>query len=145
MALGKIIEFDPVEGCGFIAPDGGGPRVSVHGDDLGGQWDVSIGTPVRYSSIQGAQGPKAYNVGILTLPSGNQGRLRASLGDRTGGAATDADGDDFLGVQLLSHREYAEEVTDILISLLPGVTATEIVEVRSQLVRRAAGHGWLAW
>ena len=44
---------------------------------------------------------------------------------------------------MVSSDQYEEEVTDILIATLPGITATEIVEIRTQLTMYAARRGWL--
>ena len=143
MAFGKIVAFDRVKGCGLIAPDDGSSKVFVHADDLDGQRHINIGTPVRFSSIQGIRGPKAYNVRILTaLPD----RLGMAVDPRDDGSATadiDCDEDHFLKVQILSHREYAVEITDVLISVLPDATSAQIVQVRSELAKRAVQRGWL--
>jgi CspA family cold shock protein len=138
MALGKIAAFELTMGCGLIAPDEGGPSVFVHADDLGGQQNVGVGTPVRFSSVQGIRGPRAYNVRILTAPSDDpcdDGSLTGDVG--YGGGY-------LLEVQILSRRQYAEEITNILISAIPGATSAQIVEAQSALAQRAARRGWLA-
>jgi hypothetical protein len=43
--------------------------------------------------------------------------------------------------EMISQRQYVEEVTAILISTLPSITAAEIMTVRCQLASRAAGRG----
>lgn len=124
MRLGKIIQFDATGNYGIIAPDDDGLSVYVHADDLGG-CIPGVGTLVRFSTIQGINGPKAYNV--ATVDSVHSREISV-LGEAS---------------EVLNPREYAEEIAGILIDALPDITARQMVEVRSRLVGRAAQHGWL--
>jgi cold shock protein len=147
MAFGEIAGFDPACDHGFIVPDDGGPRVFVHADELGGQWNVDVGTRVRFSSIQGADGPKAYNVAIVSCPSEHQHRVPTpfDVGDNTAvGKCCEESPILSLGGRIVSRSEYVEEITDVLIKVLPSVTAMQIMEIRSELARRAVKRGWVA-
>jgi cold shock protein len=130
VSLGKIVRFDPVRGCGFIRPDDDSADVYVHSDELGGHLDVIVGTPVRFSSVQGAQWPKAYNVIILTSAFDERDRLSIPVDSR-------------VEVQVLSDRDYMKEVTEVLFSELPNATVSQIFEIRSQLTKQAARRGWV--
>jgi cold shock protein len=134
MATGRIVEFDAVTGYGFIISDNFGSPVLFHADELGGRRDLLGGTRVKFSIISGAKGPKAYNV-ILLAPSPAGSVSSAVRGDHDGASADSP--------EMVSHDQYEEEVTDILIATLPGITATEIVEIRTQLAMHAARRGWL--
>ena len=145
MATGKIVRFDPAKGHGFIEPDDGGSLVFVNADDFGGVWDLQAGTLVRFSSIQGTRGPKAYNVRILTRPSEKRARFRTS-GDLNDGNVTrychDGNGAS-IEYQMISRRKYAEEITEVLTSQVPGITAAQVSNVCRKLTKRAIKHSWL--
>jgi cold shock protein len=156
MATGKIAVFDAVKGCGLIAPDDGGSRVFVHAEEFGGDQDLGTGTPVRFSSIQGARGLRAYNVAILNGSSrqrrGPQVRVEPHNGctvernnDCSSGTITTHEEEQCLSheFQLLSRNEYLTEITDILISIAPDITARQILKIRIELARRAARRSWI--
>jgi cold shock CspA family protein len=64
--IGSITRIFPRDGYGLIQPDDGSPLVFVDVANFGGQWrDFKPGTLVRFSSLQGVRGTKAYNVMIL--------------------------------------------------------------------------------
>lgn len=129
MAIGTIVRFDAASGHGYIAPDDGGAEVFVNAAELGGPRDLSVGMHVRYSSIQGVRGLKAYNVGIVT------GRPAQPFVEHAS--------DRYAGIEFLSPREYAEEIAAVLASAVPDASAAQVVEVRANLVARAAHRGWL--
>jgi cold shock CspA family protein len=129
IAIGTFTGFDEGAHFGLIAPTDGSPMVIVHEDNFGGRRDVLPGTPVKYSSVQGTPGPKAYNVTVLdpdslnpTLDASDPGRCKKLK---------------------LRRQRYADEITSLLIAKVSCITATEIIEVRKQLVKRATRRGWL--
>jgi CspA family cold shock protein len=66
MVTGKIIRFDENKGYGFITPDTGDDDVFVHINELAGaSGQISTGTRVQFSVIDGGRGPKAYDVDII--------------------------------------------------------------------------------
>jgi cold shock protein len=68
MSMTGKIATSFTDSYGFIEPDDGTDRVIVHADEFGAEWpDVKPGTAVRFSSLQGARGLRAYNVRILAL------------------------------------------------------------------------------
>jgi cold shock CspA family protein len=117
---GKIVEFSASSECGFIQPDDGTARVFLHADDVSPPWlPLDPGTAVRFCSVPGMRGLRAYNVVVL----------QANPLD----PPTEADG----------RRSYDEEIMAVLVAKAPSITAAEITEVREQLALLAAHHGWL--
>jgi cold shock CspA family protein len=129
MAIGTFTGFDEGKDYGFIVPNDGGSVVIVHEESFGGQQNVKPGAAVKYSSIQGTPGPKAYNVTVLDLD-----KPRLGLGANRSRKCKK---------RKASRRRYADEITSVLISKVSDITVAEIVEVRKLLVKRAARRGWL--
>jgi hypothetical protein len=44
---------------------------------------------------------------------------------------------------VISFRDYAQEITDVLIDLAPDLTASQILEIRLRLAAAAMQRGWL--
>jgi cold shock protein len=138
VATGKLCVFDPVKGFGFIQPDDGSSQVFIHADDLGGRLDLNAGTPVKFSSIQGFRWPKAYNVRVLTPTVG-----RDDVEPRDDAFRTARNRSRSVTSRAISGPVYAQEITNVLVSALPDITATQIVQVRAELMKHAARRGWL--
>jgi cold shock protein len=133
---GRVVQFNPVKGFGFIAPDGGGDDVFVHAEELGGQaHEVRVGTRVHFEVMDGSRGLKAYDVRILPDP------VSALPGSTAALSAAVDDADD--GWDVVSEREYVGEVTDALIKYCSEITAAQIVDIRTVLAAAARRHGWL--
>jgi CspA family cold shock protein len=122
MITGRIACFDPNNGYGLIEPDDGSPQVLVHPDDFGGLREISVGTPVKFSCIQGNRGPKAYNIIIIS-----QDDAPAEL----------------LAAKVLDPQAYAHEIAQVLISKVPDITTTQISDISKKLTKRAARRGWV--
>lgn len=133
MATGRIANYDPGSGCGYIEPDDGGPQVFIHADDFTDLPSADRGTPVRFSFIQGRSCPKAYNVTILSYGD--------EQSDRGGGE------DIFktlLDLQPLASSAYVEEIKTVLRAKVPGITAAQTTEVCRRLTNLATRRGWLS-
>ncbi|MBP0458130.1 cold-shock protein [Streptomyces montanisoli] len=133
VATGKVIRFDTVRGYGFVAPSGGGDDVFLHVNDL--VVDKSLvgpGVSVEFDIENGDKGLKAARVSVLE--DGMSTGVPARQAPRS---AMDEGLCD-----VLSPREFTEEVTEALLAAAPGITAEQIVAIRRHLGKLAADHGW---
>jgi cold shock CspA family protein len=141
MNVGKIAMLDAGNGYALIAPDDGTPMVLAHVDEFGGEENVHPGTPVKFSSVQGTQGPKAYNVTILPDPTmRDRSWTPADQFSEHSSASPTRPAASFA---MLTRESYEEEVMDALIAKIPGITASQVLQICMDLGSRAAHRGWL--
>lgn len=139
VVTGKVIRFDAVRGYGFVAPDSGGEDVFIHVNDLDvDKHLISTGAVVEFDVEEGDRGPKASHArllerGVSERPSGGFGT------GSSGGGGVSEDGD----CDILSAKEYQDEVTEALLSVAPSMTGEQIVRVRQRLFQIAGNHGWV--
>ncbi|MEU9047971.1 MULTISPECIES: cold shock domain-containing protein [unclassified Kitasatospora] len=146
MAMGKVVRFDEVRGYGFVSPDGGGSDVFLHVNDL--LVDKSLISPGVLVSFDLEDGDRGLKASAVSLASG-----RLSSSPRTDSRpssvvphapATDAriDLDDGT-CEVLSVKDFTDEVTEALLVSAPALTGEQILDVRKRLVRIAVDHGWV--
>lgn len=124
MSIGKLVSFDGSRGFGFIRPDDGGPDVFVHVNDIGLDEDeLRQGRLFEFEVTEGDRGPKAVNLAAV-------GNGRPPRKDRPAGGA-------------LNGEELQRELTELLLSASPALTAGEIITIRERLTAFADQHGWL--
>lgn len=137
MVTGKVIRFDAVRGYGFVAPDSGGEDVFIHVNDLDvDKHLISTGAVVEFEIEDGDRGPKASHARLL-----ERGASERPSGESYSSAAIGAgeDGD----CDILSAKEYRDEVTEALLGAAPTMTAEQVLRVRQRLVQLAGAHGWV--
>ncbi|KNB53120.1 cold-shock protein [Streptomyces caatingaensis] len=136
MVTGKIIRFDEFRGYGFVAPDTGGEDVFVHVNDVHADKRLIVpGAFVEFVVEEGERGLKASQVRLIDRGA----RAVDSPAQTFGGHAAGDDGD----CDVLSGKEFLDEVTELLLSAAPAMTGEQILLVRQRLVRLAANHGWV--
>jgi CspA family cold shock protein len=145
VAVGKVLRFDLVKGYGFIEPESGGEDVFLHVNDLlDDKHSIEPGTVVEFTVETAERGLKASGVQIVSRrgPSeGNSGVAPVVAPVRTspgGGHDTDEQLCD-----VLSAKEFYQEITDLLLALEPSLTGRQILAIRDQFSRAAISHGWV--
>jgi cold shock CspA family protein len=139
MVTGKVVRFDRGRGYGFIAPDPGGDDVFVHANDLEASGVlVACGTRVQFEMVDGGRGPKAYDVKVLTDGDASP-ETAAPEQQRPAQTATVSDEE----CEILSEREFVGELTEVLLTSVPTLTAGQLLEVRKALTGLARSHGWV--
>lgn len=132
MVTGKVVRFDEFRGYGFVAPDTGGEDVFLHVNDL--QFDKRLlgqGALVEFDVEEGDRGLKASRVRMINRP-GTTVLPRSE--PRTA--------DDEL-CDVLSVKEFLEEVTETLLEAAPTITGDQIVHIRQRMAQLAHTHGWV--
>ncbi|MBV9857601.1 MAG: cold shock domain-containing protein [Streptosporangiaceae bacterium] len=67
MATGRVLQFDPVRGYGFVAADDGGEDVFLHASVFDGDPELLVpGKKVRFQVMAGDRGRKAFAVHLVS-------------------------------------------------------------------------------
>jgi CspA family cold shock protein len=166
MLTGRLVRFDDLRGYGFIAPDKGGEDVFVHANDFGADRAlVQPGIPVEFEASEGDRGLKVLTVRIVNramehaephpariaravngaVPlngAANGAATNGATGTATNGAVHEQSDDDAL-CDVLTPSAMRQELTEVLLSAEPTLTAAQIVQLRSSLVEYGQRHGWV--
>ncbi|HWG98942.1 MAG TPA: cold shock domain-containing protein [Pilimelia sp.] len=139
MLTGRVVRFDEVRGYGFIAPDGEGDDVFVHANTVDGDKSALLpGVPVEYEAVDSDRGPKAV---VVRVAGG--GSAPATGAARPAGRGPAGGGEDEAMCDVLSERAFSAEITELLLTSVPDLTAAQVVEVRRQMLAAARRHGWV--
>ncbi|MFE5302273.1 cold-shock protein [Streptomyces sp. NPDC056632] len=139
MVTGRVVRFDGVRGYGFIAPDRGGEDVFLHVNDLLiPESCVRTGVAVAFEIEDGDRGPKASSVRLAEVSGEKPPAPSGSAAGTVSGPAYDDSLCDVLGT-----TQYIREVTDVLLESAPSLTGSQILQLRSGLLRFATDHGWI--
>jgi cold shock protein len=136
VVTGKVVRFDVVRGYGFVSPTHGGDDVFLHVNDLA--VDKSLirpGVMVEFEIEDGDRGLKAADVRLVEGAAAPVGFTPAQSFARVGVEDGLCD--------VLSVKEFTEEVTETLLTTAPGLTAEQILRIRERLTKLASNHGWV--
>ncbi|CAO5150016.1 putative DNA binding protein [Frankia sp. AiPs1] len=138
MSTGKVLRFDQIRGYGFIAPNDGGDDIFLHANDLLVEKHLVLpGTLMEFKVEEGERGLKASAARIVGSPAPTPAPSVTSV--RVSAHADDADG----LCDVLPVAELTQEVTETLLRIDPALTSTQIVRIRSELIRIAERYGWV--
>jgi cold shock CspA family protein len=137
MATGKLLQFDPARGYGFVAADDGGEDVFLHASvfygDLG---ELVPGIPLEFQIMAGDRGRKAFSVSIAEEKSAP---LRPPALSPQAFSVTEED----QMCDVLSKAEFGAELTELLLNTIPALTGSQILEVRKSMLEFARKRGWI--
>jgi cold shock CspA family protein len=137
MATGKVLQFDPVRGYGFVAADDGGEDVFIHASVFNGDpTELVPGTPLEFQVMAGGRGRKAFAVrfadGTPTVPE------RSVIPSQMSHAM-----DEEQMCDVLSRTEFVAELTELLLTTIPALTGPQILELRQSMVDFASKRSWV--
>ncbi|WP_062214829.1 cold-shock protein [Streptomyces sp. NBRC 109706] len=139
MAQGRVVRFDDIRGYGFIIPDQGGEDVFMHANDLLDDKHLyQPGAVVEFEVAQGERGPKASLVSVVKQSSPESVAAMPARSEQSSAVVEDGLCD------VLSPREFRQELTESLLEGVSSLTAAQILQVRQGVERLARGHGWIA-
>ncbi|WP_256991027.1 cold-shock protein [Rhodococcus sp. 06-235-1A] len=140
-----MIRFDEFKGYGFVAPDEGGEDVFIHVNDL--DFDKRLlapGVRVEYVAVEGDRGLKATQVQIIDGPASTAlvTRHKPDVPFHNVPANEHHQLEDVI-CDVLSEADFTAELTDALLTANGSLTATQILDIRSAMLRVAHDHKWI--
>lgn len=124
--IGMISTLCRIDEYAVIEPNNGGPKVFAYAEDFGDSWnDLEVGVPVKFSSLPGAQGPRAYNIAALCSKLSEASSERGTGRERRDTIPTE----DYANAGELSRAlrlDYHSLISSVLISAVPGITSDQI-------------------
>jgi cold shock protein len=168
LATGRVLQFDPVRGYGFVGAGDGGEDVFLHASVFDGDpGELVPGTRVEFNVMEGDRGRKAFAVRLLgeESPGGKRPPTPASvIPAQAGPAQTDlaqtgpaqagpvsaaariasppAAEDEQL-CDVLSRVELTQDITEMLLNAAPVLSGQQILQVRQGVLEFAVKHGWV--
>lgn len=137
MPTGKVLQFDPVRGYGFVAADDGGEDVFIHASVFNGDpAELVPGTPLEFQVMAGDRGRKAFAVrfadGTPAIPE--QAVIPSQMSHAT---------EEEQMCDVLSRTEFVAELTELLLKTIPALTGPQILELRQNLLDFASKRSWV--
>jgi cold shock CspA family protein len=121
---GKVLAVLRSEECAVVDPINGGPTLYIHADEFGMDWNsLTPGMTVRFSSLQGARGPRAYNVIVLNSSYSSE----AEDVDVPGSGLND-----------VTRPNYEDLIASVLISTVPEINGEQVSAVCKRLTECGA-------
>lgn len=138
MATGKILQFDPIRGYGFVAADDGGEDVFLHASVFNGDTGELVpGLSLEFQVMEGDRGRKAFGARCAA----KEPAQLSSSPALSAGAVSTMEEEQMCDV--LSQAEFGTEITELLLRTIPALTGAQILEVRQGMFEFAKTRGWI--
>jgi cold shock protein len=143
MATGKVLQFDPGRGYGFVAADDGGEDVFLHASVFDGDPSELVpGTSLQFQVMAGDRGRKAFAVRFADGTSAAPEQLIVPPQKLPPAEVTHSAEEDQM-CDVLSQAEFLGELTELLVRTIPALTGAQILEVRQGVLEFAKTRGWV--
>lgn len=148
METGRVVRFDENRGYGFIAPDDGGEDVFVHAKELNELGvRVTVGTRMRFKVVEGGRGLKAYDLQLADDDADAARGPQPAVVDRPLAEGAERPKErpliDDDTCEILSEREFLQQVTNLLLESASYLTGAQIIDIRQAMVQFARKNGWV--
>lgn len=131
LTTGRVLQFDQIRGFGFIAAEDGGDDIFLHASVFNGDANMLVpGIRVEFQIMSGDRGRKSFGARLATDAA------------PPASTATQIAADDEQLCDFLSAPSFAQEITELLLTATPELTASQILNVRASLQEFAKKHGW---
>lgn len=138
MATGKVLQFDPGRGYGFVAADDGGEDIFLHASVFDGDpGELVPGVPLEFQVMAGDRGRKAFAAHFAENDKSAPLPAAPPLPEAFSAPEEEQMCD------VLSHAEFGTELTELLLNTLPALTGPQILEVRQGMLEFAKTRGWV--
>jgi cold shock CspA family protein len=143
MATGKVLQFDPGRGYGFVAADDGGEDIFLHASVFDGDPSELVpGVPLEFQVMAGDRGRKAFAAHFAEEKKPAPPPLPPPVLSPQAFSATEQHEEEPM-CDVLSQAEFSAELTELLIRTLPALSGAQILEVRQGMLEFAKTRGWV--
>ncbi|HEY7142668.1 MAG TPA: cold shock domain-containing protein [Streptosporangiaceae bacterium] len=143
MPTGKVLQFDPARGYGFVAADDGGEDIFLHASVYDGDpSDLVPGVSLEFQVMAGDRGRKAF--GVRFAEPGSPASPPSALPQPASPQPQVFSGpDEEQMCDVLSQAEFGAELTELLLNTIPALNGPQILELRQNLTEFAKKRGWV--
>jgi cold shock protein len=148
LTTGRVLQFDPARGYGFVGAGDGGEDVFLHASVFDGDPSQLIpGTRVEFKVMEGDRGRKAFAVRLIEEESQDQGPVMPAPVTTVPVTAAQPDpppaAEDEQMCDVLSQAEFTQDITEMLLNAAPALSGQQILHVRQAVLELALKHGWV--
>jgi cold shock protein len=144
VAAGRVLQFDQARGYGFVAAEDGGEDIFLHASVFDGDSAVLLpGVRVEFEVMAGDRGRKAFAAHLAPGEAGPAAQQVAQVAQVPRSAAASPALDDEQLCDVLSEIEFRQELTELLLRVVPPLAGDQILAMRQHMVELARNHGWV--